>query len=169
MPLYWKFLFLLTLFCLSLNLIEEHWFNLTSKRSIFENWKMYLVVLASYKPQTHYRLHTLYTWGDLILDLDTFSLFCLKSKVLLNFYQDMGYGGDTLSGEVHQKTLLEMTTFVICFCSFTFSYGVLNLFSYEMSCYSDIAEGVLLSQDKNTSIPPSSLTTRQTTLTAEKS
>ena len=104
---------------------------------------MYLVVLASYKPQTHYRLHTLYTWGDLILDLDTFSLFCLKSKVLLNFYQDMGYGGDTLSGEVHQKTLLEMTTFVICFCS--------------------------LSQDKNTSIPPSSLTTRQSTLTAGKS
>ena len=47
----------------------------------------------------------------------------------------MGYGGDTLLGEVHQKTLLEMTTFVICFCSFTSSYGVLNLFSYEMSFF----------------------------------
>ena len=125
--------------------------------------RQHLDSLGSCRSQKHYRLHTLYTRGDLILDLDTFSLFCLKSKVLLNFYQDMGYGGDTLSGEVHQKTLLEMTTFVICFCSFTLSYGVLNLFSYEMSCNSDIAEGFLLS------IPPSSLTTRQSTLTAGKS
>ena len=103
-----------------------------------------------------------------------------------------------LKGRSPPEDFLEMTTFVICFCSFTLSYGVLNLFSYEMSFFgsyhldnyitggsvslspryqgltrgwwggSDMAEGVIVT-GQNTSIPPSSRTTRQTTLTAGKS
>ena len=40
-----------------------------------------------------------------------------------------------LKGRSPPEDFLEMTTFVICFCSFTLSYGVLNLFSYEMSFF----------------------------------
>ena len=37
------------------------------------------------------------------------------------------------------EDFLEMTTFVKCFCSFTLSYGVRNLFSYEMSFFGSLA------------------------------